>query len=433
MRAGSMDRHFIRSSAAFGAANVAARALGILFSFVVAKLYAPAQFGEVRYLIALATVLVIPTNALPRTLSRFVTKHRAAGQDAADCYFSNSLVLLVASIVAVLALALVAALTLHRLSIGLFALCAGLSLFAVYFELLRSVERFYTMACFYITANIVQLVVVIAAAHAHLFSVTLVVIAYGLSSVLPFLAIEGARRSPLHFRARSLSRPVLWELTRFSLPMLLAHAAYTAWFNVDLLLVDRFLGLGAAGNYALSRTITMIFVFVPFATTTVVLPRFVHVQARNGVAYLRATLLASAATSALLLALVGVAGRVVLQAVFHHKYPMAAVTLMPLSIGMALYSLYVVLETWVIGIGRPQLHSLSMGLTMTVTLGSNLVLIPAHGQLGAGIGFLLGAATGLVALGSCAWITRPRRRAAPQLPPAAPEATPLVGAFPEQG
>jgi hypothetical protein len=68
-----------------------------------------------------------------------------------------------------------------------------------------------------------------------------------------------------------------------------------------------------------------------------------------------------------------------------------------------------------------------------VTLGSDLVLIPAHGQLGAGIGFLLGAATGLVALGSCAWITRPRRHAAPQLLPAAPEATPLVGAFPEQG
>ena len=95
--------------------------------------------------------------------------------------------------------------------------------------------------------------------------------------------------------------------------MLLAHAAYTAWFNVDLLLVDHFLGLAAAGNYALSRTITMIFVFVPYATTTVVLPRFVHMQARNGVAYLRATLLASAATSALLLALVGVAGRVVLR------------------------------------------------------------------------------------------------------------------------
>src|SRR3954470_16809734 len=135
MRAGSMDWHFIRSSAAVGAAHVAARALGILFSFVVAKLYAPAQFGEVRYLIALATVLVIPTNALPRTLSRFVTKHRTTGQDAADCYFSHSVVLLVASIVAVLALALVAALTLPRLSIGLFALCTGLSLFAVYFEL----------------------------------------------------------------------------------------------------------------------------------------------------------------------------------------------------------------------------------------------------------------------------------------------------------
>src|SRR5256886_5878162 len=64
---------------------------------------------------------------------RFKNKHRAAGQNAAHCYFSNSLVLLVASIVAGLALALVAALTLYRLSIGVFARYTRVSLLSVYF------------------------------------------------------------------------------------------------------------------------------------------------------------------------------------------------------------------------------------------------------------------------------------------------------------
>lgn len=404
-----MDGRFIHRSALIGVAQVSARFLGVLFSIVVAKLYTPAQFGDIRYLIALATVVVIPTNALPRTLSRFVAKHRVESQTLADTYFTNSLVLLGGSGIVVIGAAIAAAMVLHHQSVGLIALCVGISLFAIYFELLRSVERFYAMTAFYIVSNVLQLLVVMAAATAHLYSVTLVLCAYGLSCVFPLIYIELTQRSPVRFRRQSVSRPVLRELAAFSLPLLVAHGAYTAWFNVDLLLVVHLLGPVAGANYALSKTLTMVFVFVPYATTTVVLPRFVQAQDRKGAAYLQATLLASVTTSTALLLALTACGQLVLHVVFHNKYPMAAMTLAPLALGMALYSIYLVLEAWVVSIGRPHLHAISMMTTMVATLGSDMLLIPVAGSRGAGVGFLIGAAVGLITLGCSAWLTRPRR------------------------
>jgi O-antigen/teichoic acid export membrane protein len=310
----------------------------------------------------------------------------------------------------VLIAAVVAMLVVHNLDVGIFPLCIGLSLFAIYFDLLRGIERFQAMAVFYVTANVVQLALVLVAALIHIYSVTLVVTAFGLSCVPPLLAIELQRRSPIHFQVRMLSRRILRELTVFSLPVLLAHAAYTAWYAGDLLVVQHFLGMAAGANYALTKTITLIFIFVPYATTTAVLPRFVHAETRNGGAYLRAMLFATAVTSLCLLLVLALAGNIMLHFAFHHKYADASLTLLPVSLGMALYSLYIVLESWVVSRGRPVVHAIAMTIMAVVTLGGDAILVPMYGPKGAGEGFVLGAAAGLVTIGAAAPLTRSRQK-----------------------
>jgi O-antigen/teichoic acid export membrane protein len=94
---------------------------------------------------------------------------------------------------------------------------------------------------------------------------------------------------------------------------------------------------------------------------------------------------------------------------------------------MALYSVYLVLETWVISTGKPQLHALSMTLTAIVTVGSDLILIPSHGQVGAGISFILGATAGLLTLSASSWLTRPREVTEKSLPGVRPASAPMLG------
>jgi O-antigen/teichoic acid export membrane protein len=106
-----------------------------------------------------------------------------------------------------------------------------------------------------------------------------------------------------------------------------------------------------------------------------------------------------------------VGGNAALYLAFHHKYSTVSLTLFPISLGMAMYSIYLVLETWVVSIGRPTLHALSMSLIAAMTLGGDLVLIPMYGQVGAGAAFLIGMTAGLLTLSVAAWATRPARRA----------------------
>jgi len=393
-------RFYLRQSFISGAGNVAARILGVLFSVVVARAYGPASFGLVRYAISVAGLAAIVVGPLPTMLSRYLAKYRHDRAEL-DRYFTNALVLIVLALLVTLA---GTGWYLHGERVGvilgtLIVVC-GLTAFNTYTELSRGLDNIRRMSLYYVVANFVQLLAIVACVWGlGSRSVGVALAVDGLSTIVPIAFFELHARSPVSWHPRLITRVTARQLTRFSVPLVVAHAAYTIWQNLDLLLVEQRLGPQSAGMYSVAKTTVLVFLFVPYAVTTVALRYFARGSTRDSQRSLLLSLLASAITSDALVLGFWAFSAPLVRVVFGPRYSAAADPLVILAAGMTLYTLYLVFETWMVAKGYPWLHAIAMLLTMIVSTTAELALLPAWGLPGVAFGFTLGIASGMLVLG----------------------------------
>ncbi|HEY7125720.1 MAG TPA: oligosaccharide flippase family protein [Ktedonobacterales bacterium] len=392
-------RSYLSLSALSGAGQVLARVLGVLFSVVVARAFGPADFGVVRYAIGVAGIASIVVGPLPTMLSRYLAIYRNESREV-DRYFTNGAVL-----IAVILLFTLLGTGWYLqgeppgIVLGTLLVVIGLAVFNTYTELTRGLDALWRMASYYVVANLLQLIAIVVCVWClRLRSVGLALAIYGLSSLLPIVFFEFRRRSSVHLRLRLLTLPTMWRLSHFSVPLVIAHASYTIWGTLDLLLVEQHLGAQDTGVYGAAKTIVLVFLFVPFAVTTVALRYFARGSKRDAERSLLLSLGASLVTSAALVAGIwGWSGRLV-QVMFGQNYRSAAQSLIILAAGMAAYTVYLVFETWMVARGYPWFHALAMTLTMGIGCVAELALLPSWGLQGVAAGFSLGIAAGTLTI-----------------------------------
>lgn len=402
-------RSYLSLSAISGVGQVLARGLGILFSVVVARAFGPADFGVVRYAIGVAGITSIVVGPLPTLLSRYLATYRNESREV-DRYFTNGLVL----IAVVLLLTLLGTAWYVRseppgIVSGTLFIVIGLAAFNTYTELTRGLDAIWRMSGYYILANLIQLIAIVACVLGlGMRSVGLALAIYGLSALLPIVGLECRARSPVHLRPRLITLATMWRLSHFSLPLVIAHASYTIWGTLDLLLVEQRLSSQDAGFYAAAKTIVLIFLFVPYAVTTVALRYFARGSKRDAQRSLLLSLGASLGTSTILV--VGIWGynRQLVQVVFGTNYRSAAQPLIILAAGMAVYTVYLVFETWVVARGYPWVHALAMTLTAVMSSAAELALLPYGGLAGVAVGFSSGIAAGTLTISACYGFLRKR-------------------------
>jgi O-antigen/teichoic acid export membrane protein len=394
-------RFYLRQSAISGIGSVVARILGVLFSVVIARAYGPANFGLVRYAISVAGLAAIIVGPLPTMLSRYLATYRDDRVEV-DRYFTNGLLL----IILMLALTLLGTGWYLRgeqpeVILGTLLVVCGLAAFNTYTELCRGLDNIPRMSLYYVAANFIQLLAIIACVWGlGIRSVGVALAIDGLSTVVPIALFEVHARSPVRWRPQLVTLAIARQLSRFSVPLVIAHAAYTIWLNFDLLLVEQRLGPQNAGIYSVAKTPVLVFLFVPYAVTAVALRYFARGSMRDAHRSLLISLVASGVTSeGLVLGFWAGSGPLV-HMVFGQRYSAAADPLVILAAGMTLYTMYLVFETWVVARGYPWLHAVTMVLTMVVSTVAELALLPRWGLQGVALGFTLGIAAGMLALGT---------------------------------
>ncbi len=402
-------RSYLSLSAVSGVGQVLARVLGVFFSVVVARAFGPADFGVVRYAIGVAGITSIVVGPLPTMLSRYLATYRHESREV-DRYFTNGLAL----IVVILLFTLLGTAWYLRgepvsVVLGTLFVVIGLAAFNTYTELTRGLDAIWRMSAYYVVANFVQLLAIVACVWGlGMRSVGLALAIYGLSSCLAILFFEFRTRSPVHVRPRLITAATMRRLSHFSVPLVIAHASYTIWGTLDLLLVEQRLGSQDTGVYAAAKTVVLIFLFVPYAVTTVALRYFARGSKRDADRSLLLSLGASLITSTILVAGIWGYSRQLVQMLFGPNYSAAAQPLIILAAGMALYTVYLVFETWMVARGYPWLHALAMTITVVISSAAELTLLPSWGINGVAIGCSAGIAAGTLTISAFYGLLRKR-------------------------
>ena len=368
------------------------RALGLLFWIMLAHLLKPDDVGFVRYSITLAGIMAIVATSSPTSISRFLAANKDDKQSR-DRYFSNGLLgaatlLIISLLVSVLGLWL-----LHDLNLGTILCIVGLSGFFLYFALARGMNSAWKMGLAYFLSNTIQIIaLVVLVGFFRLRSVTIPLMIYGLTFLTPFI-LELIRPTTLRFRPSLISKSTLLELGRFAIPVVSASAVYTIWFGTDILLVQNFIPHDA-GSYAAAKTLAGAFIFIPTAITIVLMPRVANHRLDKSKSHTGGAILATFMLCFIGLLIVAVWGHELINFTFGQRYSDAYLPLLVMCAGMGLYSVYILLEAFIVGRGRPIFAVIALTAALAGTGITGLWLIPRLGMLGASFSFYIGAALG---------------------------------------
>lgn len=389
-----LDWRFVKDSAVVGAGSTFSRILGLLFWILLARFITPDDFGFVRYSITLAAIISVAATASPLSIARFLAANRDDPRTR-DRYFSNGLVAVALVFTISLLLSVPILLLLHSFNIGTILCIVGLTGFFCYFAVARGMDDAWKMGLTYFLSNAVQIaVLIVVLGFLGLHTTTVALAIYGLTFLSPFV-LELFRPTAVSFHLHLISRAVLLEMARFVLPVVLASGIYTFWYSFDLLLVENF-NPQAVASYAAAKTLSGAFLFVPAAITSVLMPRVAALKLDKSRRYGTGAIACALLISLVGLAFVAVFGRELIALTFGHRYSDAYLPLLVLCAGMCIFSVYVVLEGFVLGRGRPRLSAQALLVAFFGTCITGFWLTIKMGALGASLSFTLGATLGSV-------------------------------------
>ncbi len=410
------DWHFVKDSVVVGTGSTFARVLGLLFWILLAHFLTPDDIGFVRYSITLAGILAIAASASPISLSRFLAAN-PDDQQACDRYFSNGLLGAAVLTAASLLISVPLLWLLHTLNLGTILCIVGLSGFFFYFAVVRGMNNAWKMGLAYFLSNTVQMaVLLVVLGFFKLHTVTAALMIYGLTFLTPIL-FELIRPIALRFHPSLISRSTLLELARFAIPVVTSSAVYTIWFGTDVLLIENF-DPHAAGSYAAAKTLAGAFIFIPSAINIVLMPRVANLGLHKSKRYTAGAVLATFVLCLFGLVIVAVEGHKLIALTFGERYSDAYLPLLVMSTGMSIYSIYIILEGFIIGSGWPMLAVKALAVALVSTLVTGLWLIPRLGTLGASLSFTVGATFSTVAMLLQTWLVfrKEKQSASNELP-----------------
>ncbi len=402
----------VRRASLLFLSNILIRLLGFGFSVIAARSLAPAAFGVVTYVLALASIgsilLYNASNGLARALAR--AQDDKAAQDAA---FSNYLIvvasLLTLSVLAAIPGGLLAGLQ-GWLLVGLVANLLGNAGFQMYVELHRGREHFTSVAIYTVFSNFIQLVSVLVFFLLAFRQPAAYVLAFGLSGIAAIGVMEAFRPVGLRFVRRAVGVMQLRDVFSFVIPLLVHSCFFMVWSGADVVFLKAFTGLEAVGQYGAAKTLANATLLFPSAISTALLPHAARMTLQDRRGYFKRLLLLVGMSTIPSVFVLGLGGRLILHYVYGPAYEAAALPLLVLAVGTAVYGVDLTLEESWIAIGRPRLVAAVTAVAAIITVVTAFWLVPRAGSLGAALAYSLGAVGQLAVLAvvSLRFLTRAR-------------------------
>jgi O-antigen/teichoic acid export membrane protein len=391
---------FLRSSAILFFGGSLARAFGFLFSVAAARLLAPAQFGLLAYGLAIVGFASILITSAPTGLASFLARHRGDTQTQ-ELHFSNwlAVISLLVAISALLMIPIAAAAHLSPPMLGgIIANLLGLAVLQTYREAQRGLERFAAMTVFYLLANVAQLIAVLVLAALGFRSAAVFLTVYGLSSLAALAVVQPIAPLALRFVRNAVEFERMIAVARFIQPLVLQTVFFAVWFGADLILVQRMLPADDTGNYAAAKALANAVYLAPSAIAGVVISRVARLPELSLRGFIVRVMGLGTLVTAPLLIIFVVFGKPITSAIYGARYPNVSAPLAILSVGMAIYGLYLLLSGSWRGMGRPAVDAWATGAGTLVTAALGLLLVPRIGLVGAATAFTMGSVTQLLVI-----------------------------------
>jgi len=392
----------LRSSAILFFGGSLARAVGFLFSVAAARLLAPAEFGLLAYGLAIVGFASILITSAPTGLASFLARYRGDPRSQ-ELHFSNWLavisLLMATSVLLMIPIAVVAHLSTAMLG-GVIANLLGLAVLQTYREAQRGLERFAAMTIFYLLANVAQLAAVLVLAGLGFRTAATFLTVYGLSSLVALAVVQPIAPLALRFVRTTIDLERMIAVARFIQPLVLQTVFFAVWFGADLILVQRMRTPDEAGNYAAAKALANAVYLAPSAISGVVISRVARMPEISLRAFLTRVMMFGVLVTTPLLIVFVVFGRAITAYIYGSRYPDVRTPLAILSVGMAIYGLYLLLSGSWRGMGRPAIDAWATGAGTVVTATLGFLLVPRIGLAGAATAFTAGSVTQLVVIGA---------------------------------
>ncbi|MCX8174023.1 MAG: polysaccharide biosynthesis C-terminal domain-containing protein [Thermoplasmata archaeon] len=371
------SRKHLVSTLTVGAGNLVGYALNLVFFLLAARFLLFEDFGIFRYLVSVGMIFYNSLFAgIYTTMTRFLSAEKTPATGSNILCFSTLLLLASLPLMAFL---------------GGVALCLiTLSFFISQFvyAYLRGIRAYASLSLYLVGVNAIRIALL---GLLYVFSPGIVLFSsiYLAAAVapLPFI-LSRADANVFH---GPLQKALLKRLIKFSLPLYGSSIAYILVANLDAVFIKQFLSGAELSCYMAAKTLMTVFVFAPFAVSTVILPE----TARNREIWrnLKFGLVVTAGVSLLLAIPFCLLPELVLGVVYPETYLPAARVLPLLSIAMVLFACSDVFASVWTGAGKPLYEGVVLGIAAVADGLLLYFLLPVMGITGAALALLIAYGT----------------------------------------
>jgi O-antigen/teichoic acid export membrane protein len=374
------------------AGQVVTRGLGFLFPFVLAHGVSKLDFALVYFFINTGFFVAEPVlTGYPTALIHFIALHRRSRAAWVTSALLGGIPLVVLSF-----------------------MVTGLTIDAYYFAALQGLRRFPLLPVYRGSANLTQLLLLLAAIEAGLVSVAVAIAIYSLVYLVPITVLEarfGVIRSLFRHEEVRPTYAHTVSLTKFAIPALIAGTAYAAVFNLDSYFVQLF-APNALADYGAAKSLIQPMGLIPFAIGIVLFPQVSAAPPAQRWRLLGRGLRVVAAVEGVAICAYLLLASVAVDFVFPPSYQAAASSLRLLAPAAAMMGCYHILSQWWLGSGRPLVPATSLSVGALVCIGCHLVVTARYGATGAALSNTFGIAVASVILGTITARAAFRRRRA---------------------
>ena len=402
------DMEFVKSSGIIGIGNIVSRCLGFVFLILIARLFSEEDFGFIKYSITVATLVsVVVISGFPIALTRFIGKY-IKNKNQLNIYLTNAIIGIIVLLFLTLLVILSFSFLFGKEVFGVAIVIIGLTINFTYFGIIRGFLLSKKIALYKIISNSIKIMLIILLIHFFDIKSTFLVLAIFALSYSCFIPIEFLHKTKISFNYKLKSRKKFKDIAKFAFPLIIATIAYNVIFSIDIILIGYYHNMTEVGIYSIAKILVSVFFFVPAAIATILMPKISSLKKFEQNHYLKLSLFLALLASIGLLIFYLIFGEQLILKIFESKYLDAKKPLFILVFGGFFYSLYMILESLWVGIGRPGIHTKTLIISMFINIICNFLLIPEYGLSGASIGFTIstGCALGILGFSTLTYIRK---------------------------
>ena len=382
------DKKILKGITWIGIGNILSQALAFFFMIILARYYSKSDYGYINYVISIGTLAAtIVAAGFPSALIRFIAKYLGK-QKKLDAYFTNILIINLGLLFAViLGVAII-----YRLNIAIISIVLGYSVVYIYLGVIRGFIDYKKIALFNVFRNLIKITILIILCYfLYIRSSFFIILLYAFGGWIVLLILEILKPTQIHFFPNLLSRKVIKEVTKFSIPVMITMFAYTVLANIPVIAIEFYYDFELVGTFSAARTLTIVFSFVPIAIITITYPKIANVENKERrIKYTVQSLKFILISGIIMFTLIIFFGELGLIIVFTEKYASSYPILLILSIGGIFGGLHSAFGSLWGGSGHPIIETYAIITASIVCIILSFILIPFIGPIGVAYASSLG-------------------------------------------